>query len=84
MKTHYPLSTVDKQLGYELLAKNSIDCMLVRLPKIESTNEYGRAVEASLVDCPSDAMTAFELADFLIGRLEARSYIRKAHFIANI
>lgn len=83
MKTHYPLSTADKQLEYELLAKSSVDWTLIRLPKIELTNEYGRAIEASLVDCTGDAITAIDLADFLIAQLEDRSYIRKAPFIAN-
>lgn len=84
MKTHYPLSTADKQLEYELLAASSVDWTLVRLPNIELTNEYGRAIKVSLADCPGDVITAIDLADFLIGQLEDRRYIRKAPFIANI
>jgi putative NADH-flavin reductase len=84
MKTHYPLSTADKQLEYELLIKSSVDWTLVRLPKIELTNDHGRAIKVSLADCPGNAITAIDLADFLIGQLEDRSYIRQAPFIANI
>lgn len=83
MKKEYPISTLDKQLEYNILANSTIDWTLVRLPLIEQT-EARTQVHASLEDCPGDKISATDLADFLIEHLFSKEFIRKAPFIANV
>jgi putative NADH-flavin reductase len=83
MKKNYPFTTADKQKELELLSKSDIDWTLVRLPLIELTDKKSEW-KASLEDCPGEKISATDLADFLIGQLFDKSYIRKAPFIANV
>jgi putative NADH-flavin reductase len=82
MKENYPLTTADKQKERDILSESGIDWTLVRLPLIELTDEKGD-IKVSLEDCPGDKISATDLADFLIGQLEDRTYVRSAPFIAN-
>jgi len=83
MYTHFPKSTQDKQLEYEILAASTLNWTLVRLPLIEQTDER-RGIQVSLDDCPGDKISATDLAHFLIEQLSTDIYIRQAPFIANI
>jgi putative NADH-flavin reductase len=83
MKNNYPQTTADKQRELELLSESNIDWTLVRLPLIELTDKKSEW-KASLEDCPGEKISATDLADFLIGQLFEKTYIRKAPFIANV
>ncbi len=82
MYTNYPISTADRQNEYRLLSESNLDWTMVRLPLIQLTDErFG--IKESLVDCPGDAISAAELAIFLIKQLTDTTYYAKAPFIAN-
>lgn len=83
MKDHYPETTFDKQLEYELLRASNVDWTLVRLPLIGLTEESG-PIGTSLEDCPGKGIHAIDLARFLIRQLEDTPYVRQAPFLANI
>jgi len=83
MKSTYPVSTANKQQEYEILANSPVDWTLVRLPKIEQTDECSQ-VTVSLTDCRGDKISATSLAYFLIEQLSIREYIKKSPFIANV
>ncbi|QHT66443.1 NAD(P)H-binding protein [Rhodocytophaga rosea] len=82
MYANYPKSTTDKQEEYRILSESNIDWTMVRLPLIEQTEER-RKVSISLEDCPSDKISATDLAYFLAEQLADNMYIRKAPFISN-
>lgn len=82
MKEHYPASTTDKQKEYEILAASSIEWTLVRLPRIELTEESG-PIALSLEDCPGQKIRASDLAAFLVAQLSDQTFIRQAPFIAS-
>ncbi len=82
MKQHYPLTTTDKQLEYDLLVRSNSDWTLIRLPLIEQTDERKTTV-VNLHDCPGNSISATDLADFMIQQLNDTAYIRQAPFIAN-
>ncbi|GAA0880188.1 SDR family oxidoreductase [Algoriphagus jejuensis] len=82
MKIHYPMTTADKQVEYELLSTSTINWTLVRLPMIEQTDER-RPTLVSLVDCPRGSISATDLAYFLAESLSDPNYFKKAPFIAN-
>ena len=82
MKEHYPATTADKQLEYELLAASDSDWTLVRLPLIGLT-EDSDAIATSLEDCPGTGIHAKDLARFLIRQVEDKEYLRQAPFLAN-
>jgi putative NADH-flavin reductase len=82
MYEHFPISTRDRQLEYELLNKSSIDWTLVRLPLIEQT-DLVKEISTSLEDCPSDTISAGSLAEFLIQQLYDTSFIKTSPFIGN-
>lgn len=82
MKNNFPLSTVDKQKEYELLAASNIDWTMVRLPVIEQT-DLVVPITVSLGDCPGEQISASSLAKFLIEQLTVGQYLKKAPFIAN-
>jgi putative NADH-flavin reductase len=82
MHEHFPVSTKDRQLEYELLTKSSADWTLLRLPLIEQT-DFVKEISISLDDCPSDTISAASLAEFLIHQLYDTSFIKKAPFIGN-
>lgn len=82
MKSTYPISTANKQLEYELLAKSKVDWTLVRLPMIELTEELAQ-IQISLEDCPGDKISATSLAYFLVAQLSDNTFRWKSPFIAN-
>ncbi len=82
MYTNYPISTADRQIEYRLLTESELDWTLVRLPLIELTNEC-RATMVSLKDCPGNKVSATDLAHFLIGQMEDKTYLKKAPFISS-
>ncbi|MFC6101172.1 NAD(P)-dependent oxidoreductase [Olivibacter domesticus] len=83
MKNTYPLSTINKQLEYELLSKSNIDWTLVRLPMIEQTDKRMQ-IRVSLTDCPGEKVSATDLACFLNEQLTDNQYVRKSPFIASV
>lgn len=83
MKSHFPESTANKQLEFELLSQSAADWTLVRLPVIDLTDER-RAVQTDLQDCRGNSIGAADLADFLIGQLGDRNFIGKAPFLFNV
>jgi len=83
MLTHYPETTRDKQLEYEILTKSTIDWTLIRLPMIAQTDDNPQ-INISLEDCPGDGISATALANFIINQINSYTYKRKAPFIANI
>lgn len=82
MYTHFPETTLDKQVEQELLAKSTIDWTLVRLPLIIQTDEQF-AIRIDLHDCPGDGISATDLSQFLVEQLSDKQYIRQCPFIAN-
>lgn len=82
MYKNYPISTVDRQLEYSLLAGSTIDWTLVRLPRIEQTGILNE-ISVSLTDCPGDKISATSLAEFLISQLDDNTFLKKAPFAAN-
>ena len=83
MYANYPISTVDKQKEYELLASSDSCWTLVRLPIIEQTDDHPE-ITVSLKDCPGTGISATSLAHFLINQLTDNRYNRKAPFISSI
>ncbi|GGB02145.1 NAD(P)-dependent oxidoreductase [Puia dinghuensis] len=83
MREHYPETTADKQLEYELLAGSAVDWTLVRLPLIGLT-ENSEAIATSLEDCPGTGIHAADLARFLVSQVLDKNYIRQAPFLANL
>ena len=83
MYANYPTSTEDRQREYRLLAESPGDWTLVRLPMIEQTNARGE-VKSSLEDCPGDAISATDLAYFLIEQVTDHQYLRKSPFVATV
>ena len=82
MKTHYPDTTADKQEEYALLAGSQARWTLVRLPRIELTNERSE-LSISLEDCPGEMVSAKSLAHFLVEQLTSDQYVGQAPFVAN-
>jgi len=83
MKEHYPETTADKQLEYELLAGSAVDWTLVRLPLIGLTEDSGE-IATSFTDCPGTGIHAVDLARFLVSQVWGKDYVRKAVFVANL
>lgn len=83
MKAHYPETTADKQLEFELLASSDIDWTMIRLPWIDQT-ESRFPLHASVNDCPGEKVSATDLAWFVVEQLSSDEYVRKAPFIANV
>jgi len=82
MKTHYPASTADKQIEYQLLTTSNLNWTLARLPLIEQTDTRGE-INISLEDCSGGKISATDLAYFLIDQLTDQTYSGQAPFIAN-
>jgi len=82
MREHYPATTADKQLEFEVLAASDVDWTLVRLPLIGLT-EKTETIAASLEDCPGTGIHGIDLARFLISQIEDRNYVKQAPFLAN-
>jgi putative NADH-flavin reductase len=83
MKTHYPKTTADRQVEYELMAESNTDWTMVRLPLIMQTDDTGPTA-VSLQDCPGGNISATDLALFLIAQLTDVTYIKQAPFIASM
>jgi putative NADH-flavin reductase len=82
MKKHYPETTADKQVEWEILNASGLDWTLVRLPLIDLT-ETKSATRISIADCPGEKISAASLAVFLVDQLEDKTFIRQSPFIAN-
>ena len=82
MKAHYPETTSDKQVEYQILTKSALDWTLVRLPWIQLTDEPAET-RVSLEDCAGEQISTASLARFLIAQLSDLTYVRQAPFIAN-
>lgn len=82
MKTHYPQTTADKQVEYEILSNSSVDWTMIRLPMIEQSDDEG-PLSISLTDCMGEKISAGRLARFAIGQLTDEQYRQQAPFIAN-
>ncbi len=82
MKEHYPDTTADKQKEYALLAGSQVRWTLVRLPRIEQTDERSE-LSVSLIDCPGNKVSATSLAHFLVEQLTSDRYVGQAPFVAN-
>jgi putative NADH-flavin reductase len=82
MRTHYPMTTADKQVEYNLLQSSSINWTLVRLPMIEQTEER-HPISVSLIDCQGTSISAKNLAYFLVENLINTTYFKKAPFLSN-
>lgn len=82
MKAHFPVSTENKQQEYELLSRSALDWTMVRLPRIEQSDEL-QDICIDLEDCPGSSISATSLARFLIGQIEVDTYYRKAPFVAD-
>lgn len=83
MYANFPRSTADRQLEYRILNDSNVDWTLVRLPFIEQSDTSGK-IKISLEDCPGDKISTTNLANFLIGQLTDKTYLKKAPFIANV
>jgi len=83
MYEHYPKTTLDKQYEFEVLSNSDINWTLVRLPMIEQTDLRSKIL-VSLEDCPSNKISATDLAYFVVEQLAEDEYSRKAPFIANV
>jgi putative NADH-flavin reductase len=81
MKTHYPLTTADKQLEYSTLSNSDANWTLIRLPLIEQTDEKGEII-VNLEDCLGDKISATDLALFLVEQLSDKTYLRQSPFVA--
>jgi putative NADH-flavin reductase len=82
MKTHYPQTTADKQVEYEVLSKSGIDWTMIRLPMIQQSDDEG-PLAVNLTDCPGEQISAGRLARFVINLLHNGQYMQQAPFIAN-
>ena len=83
MKTNFPEIHADRQKAYEILSGSNTDWTLVRVPYIEFTEERSK-IGVNLEDSPGKKISAADIAGFLIGQLDDKTYIRKAPFIAKV
>ena len=83
MNANYPETTLDKQVEYQVLCGCKMNWTMVRLPKIEQTDESSKVL-VGLEDCPGDRISSIDLACFLIEQLSDSTYARKAPFVANV
>jgi putative NADH-flavin reductase len=82
MYQHYPETTRDKQLEYDLLRTSDMDWTLVRLPLIVQTDAHF-PVKTDRKDCPGEKISAADLAVFLVDQLTSKEQLRESPFIAN-
>ena len=83
MYENFPETTQDKQVEHDYLAKSTVDWTLVRLPMIIQTDESFE-IQTDLKNCAGDKISAFDLANFLIGQLEDQTYVGKSPFLSNL
>lgn len=82
MWEHFPESTQDRQLEYELLCQSSADWTLIRLPLIQLT-DHRKAVAYDLTDCLGDGIGAADLAFFMTEQILKPDLVGKAPFLFN-
>ena len=82
MNTHYPQTTADKQVEYQLLSSSNIDWTMIRLPMIAQSDDE-RPLAVSLTDCRGEQISAGRLARFAITLLHNGQYMQQAPFVAN-
>ena len=83
MRQNFPDAVADRQKAYDILVESDIDWTMIRLPWIEQTDER-RGVIVNLYDCPGEKISTTDLADFIIGQIENRNYLRNAPFVASL
>lgn len=83
MYEHYPETTADKQLEYELLSESALEWTMVRLPLILMEQDP-LPVATSLTDCGSGSIRAGDLARFIKEELENPKFRYCAPFLYNI
>jgi putative NADH-flavin reductase len=72
----------DKQAEYELLAKSSVDWVLVRCPLIDPA-PFRRTALASLQTPPAFRVRSGEVARFMIDQIDAANYSRQGPFLGS-
>ncbi|MBF9222787.1 NAD(P)-dependent oxidoreductase [Hymenobacter ruricola] len=82
MAQHFPAFMADRQRELALLAGSPLDWTCVRLPLVVEGPATG-AVRTSLTHRPGPHITAADLAQFLLGQLASREFIRQCPFVAN-
>jgi putative NADH-flavin reductase len=82
MRQNFPDAVADRQKAYDILVESDIDWTMIRLPWIEQTDNR-RGVIVDLYDCPGEKISTTDLADFMIGQMEDRTYLRKAPFLVS-
>jgi putative NADH-flavin reductase len=82
MKLSFPAIIADKQVEYSILSASDLDWTVIRLPMIEQTESSGE-IKISLSDCPGKKISATDLAGFMTGQLNDKTYIRRCPFISN-
>jgi hypothetical protein len=65
MYDHFPATTKEKQEEYELPFRSGIQWTLVRLPRIELTDQRFPP-EVSLENCAGETLSFTDLAEFII------------------
>lgn len=83
MRQNFPEAVADRQKAYDILVESEIDWTILRLPWIEQTDER-RGVIVDLCDCPGEKISTTDLADFVIGQIEDRFYLREAPFVVSL
>jgi len=83
MRQNFPDAVADRQKAYDILIASDADWIMIRLPRIEQTDER-RGVMVYLYDCPGEKINTTDLADFMIGQIEDQTYLRKAPFVASL
>lgn len=72
----------DKQAEYELLARSSVDWMLVRCPLIDPQPSRWPAL-ASTRTPPAFRVRAGEVAHFMLDEIDARQFVRAGPFLGS-
>lgn len=80
MRQSFPDAVADRQKAYDILMESDIDWTILRLPWIEETDEK-RNIIVNIYDCPGEKISTTDLADFVIGQIEYKAYLRKAPFV---
>ncbi|OKS89029.1 NAD(P)-dependent oxidoreductase [Mucilaginibacter polytrichastri] len=83
MRQNFPDAVADRQKAYDILVKSDVNWTMIRLPWIEQTDER-RGVTIDLQDCPGEKISTTDLADFMTGQIEDRTYLREAPFVASL
>jgi len=81
MRINYPVMHADSQKTYSILSSSDLNWTLVRVPWIEFKDESNE-IAISLEDCRGKAITASDIARFVIEQLSDERYIRRSPFIA--